>query len=169
MTRSRPHALLRSGARCLALACVLVVTIGGSRADAWGCDGHRAVVLLAERLLSPATVNAMKAVLNASPIDPALKRNCQAVPADRLADEATWADDERAVDPETAAWHFVNYPRSIGSHTENAAPYCRSCVITAIPAEFQALTTTGDAGRKATALRYLLHLLGDVHQPLHAI
>jgi hypothetical protein len=151
------------------LAALLVITIGGSRADAWGCDGHRTVVVLAERLLGPATLTAMREVLSASPVDPQLKRGCQPVAGDRLVDEATWADDERAVDPETASWHFVNYPRSIGAHTENAAPYCRSCAITAIAAEFQTLTTTGDRARKANALRYLLHLIGDIHQPMHAI
>src|SRR4051812_25651319 len=97
----------------LALAVVLLLSGGTADAVAWGCDGHRAVVFIAERLLAPATLAAARATLAASPADPGLRRFCDAVPDDLLADVATWADDYREVEPSTFGWHFVNVPRPV--------------------------------------------------------
>ena len=72
---------------------LLVLGAGTPQALAWGCDGHQAVAMVAERLLSPAIINALKAVLAASPIDPAIKPYCPPLPLDPIADAATWADD----------------------------------------------------------------------------
>jgi nuclease S1 len=143
---------------------------GCGEAAAWGCEGHRAVVYIAERLLPPSTVAAARAVLTASPADPALRRFCDPVPDDRLVDDALWADDYRAVDGSTFGWHFINVPRQVALTTSNEHIYCSggNCVVDAIAAQYRALTTTVDATTKANALRYLLHLVGDVHQPLHA-
>src|SRR5438552_3123983 len=97
--------------RVIVVAALLVLTGEASNAYAWGCEGHRAVAMLAEQMLPSATIAAAKAVLAGSPIDPALKRGCPAVAGDPLADEATWADDYRADHPETFGWHFANIPR----------------------------------------------------------
>ena len=150
---------------------VLLLTIGRSSAFAWGCDGHRAVAMLAERLLPPATARAAAAVLTASPADPSLRRGCEPVPSDIIAEVSTWADDQRAVDPATGSWHFINLPRAIGSVPRNYARYCArgNCAIDAIVAQFRALTTSSDAAMRASALRFIIHVVGDLHQPLHAI
>src|SRR5690349_278578 len=105
-------------------AALLMLTAGQSSAYAWGCEGHRAVAILAERMLPPATIAAAKAVLAASPVDPALIRGCPAVPGDPIADEATWADDYRNDHPETFGWHFSNIPRVFPSNTANPATAC---------------------------------------------
>jgi hypothetical protein len=154
----------------LAAAVTLVLTIGCANASAWGCDGHRAVVYIAERLLPPATIAAMKTTLAAAPIDPTLPRFCDAVPDDPIADSATWADDDRAVDPTTSGWHFIDVPRGVTLTASNEPAYCPggNCAVDAIVAQFRALTTSPDAAVKGRALRFLLHLVGDLHQPLHA-
>lgn len=157
--------------RRVAIVALLLVAGGRSNALAWGCDGHRAVALIAERLLAPATLTLVRAVLTASPVDPALKRGCEPVPSDIVADVASWADDQRAADPATGGWHFVNFPRSIGSNTASAAKYCPAgnCIVDAMAAQFQVLKTSIDSRRRANALRFVIHLAGDIHQPLHAI
>ena len=156
--------------RTILLAAAVWLAFGSSQAAAWGCDGHRAVVFLAERLLPPATLSAAKAVLAASPVAPSLSRFCDAVADDPLADEATWADDYRAVDGATAGWHFINLPRQASLTASNEPGFCHSgnCVVDAIAAQYRTLTTSHDAKAKANALRFLLHFAGDIHQPLHA-
>jgi hypothetical protein len=156
--------------RTCGLAAVFLFAAGTPSASAWGCDGHRAVALIAERLLSPAAVASINRVLAASPIDAAIKPYCPPLPLDPIADASTWADDNRAIDPSTAPWHFIDFPTAVGSHNRNYKQYCPAgkCVIDAIVAQFQALTTTADLKVKGNALRYLIHFVGDLHQPLHA-
>jgi hypothetical protein len=141
-----------------------------SDAAAWGCDGHRAVVYIAERLVPPATLARARAVLTASPAEPALRRFCDAVPDDPLVDDAAWADDYRAVDPGTAGWHFINLPRQARLSASNEQAFCPAgkCVVEAIVAQYRLLTTSLDPQARANALRFVVHLVGDIHQPLHA-
>jgi hypothetical protein len=156
--------------RTLFLASVCLLTIGRSNALAWGCDGHRAIAYIAERLLPPAAIAAAKATLTASPVDPTLKRFCEPVAGDPIADGSTWADDYRDIDPSTFGWHFINVPRSIALTRSNEHKYCSSgnCVVEAIVAQFDTLTTSSDAAARANALRFIVHFVGDMHQPLHA-
>ena len=146
-----------------------VVAIGCRDADAWGCDGHRAVVFIAERLLSPATLSRIRPDLAAAPIDPALRRFCEPVADDPIADSSTWADDYRDVDATTAGWHFIDVPRDATLTAASARTWCPAgrCVVDVIAAQFRVLRSA-DATSKGNALRFLLHLIGDIHQPLHA-
>ncbi len=154
----------------LVIAAALLLSAGTTDAVAWGCEGHRVVVFIAERLLRASTIAAANATLAASPVDPALKHFCDPVSDDLLADAALWADDYRDVDPSTFGWHFVNVPRTVALTAANESKYCPggNCVIDAIAAQFRALTSSPDAGMKASALRFILHFVGDLHQPLHA-
>jgi hypothetical protein len=154
----------------LLAAVALVLTIGCSDAMAWGCDGHRAVVFIAERLLPAATLASVRATLAAAPIDPALRRFCDPPADDTIADSSTWADDYRDVDATTFGWHFIDVPRGVRLTASNEHTYCRNgdCAVAAIAAQFRVLTTSSNATAKGNALRFLLHLIGDLHQPLHA-
>jgi len=156
--------------RALLFAGVLLTTCGSSPAFAWGCQGHRTVAILAERLVDAKTRQAVKAVLTASPIDPALDRACFPTDSDPIVDAATWADDVRGVMKETAEWHFIDYPLSVDAQA-GFTKFCAgsNCVIAAIVNQFNKLKTSSDKAEKAKALRFLLHFVGDVHQPLHAI
>ena len=157
--------------RVFLLSGVLVMFVGTPQALAWGCDGHQAVAMIAERLLSPAAINALKAVLAASPIDPAIKPYCTPLPLDPVADAATWADDNRVLDPATAGWHFIDFPLAVGKKTSDYTKYCPlgNCIVDAIVAQYHTLMTTADAAQKGNALRYIIHFVGDIHEPLHAI
>jgi hypothetical protein len=157
--------------RILVSAFVLLLTAGCADALAWGCIGHQTVAIIAERTAKPSALATAKAVLAAGPIDPALKRGCEPVSSDPLADASTWADDERAVQPATAPWHFVNLPRTLVSRSANPAPYCGGgrCIVDAITTQYQTLRTSSNPSEKASALRFLIHFVGDIHQPLHVI
>jgi hypothetical protein len=157
--------------RVLAFVFALLLSAGCADALAWGCIGHQTVAIIAERTARPSAVAAARAVLGAAPIDPVLKRGCEPVASDPLVDAATWADDERGVEPATAPWHFINLPRSLVSASANPVPYCTSgrCIVEAILAQYRTLRTSTDPVQKGSALRFLVHFLGDIHQPLHVV
>src|SRR5436305_3343582 len=150
---------------------LVVMVLSSARAEAWGCDGHRAIAILAERYAQPAAVAAAKALLAAHPIDPALNRFCGPFSGDPIVDAATWADDYRNVDQSTAPWHFIDFPRATPDAAAHYTTYCPrgQCIVHAIVQQYGIARTSSSAEARATALRYLIHFIGDVHQPLHAI
>jgi hypothetical protein len=175
--RARPEFKRGFMLRIVALSIILSVSVGESQAWAWGCEGHQAIAIAAERLLPAPTRALVNAVLAASPIDPMLRRFCESPAGSPLGDSATWADDFRDVEPATGAWHFINIPRAVGDHTGDYKRYCTAppspggaaCIVDALVAQYRTLTTTRDRRLKADALRFIVHFAGDIHQPLHAI
>ena len=158
--------------RCLVLltATFLFLICAPSSAWAWGCEGHQVIALIAERKLTPHALAMVKQILSDSPIDPSLSRYCKEGPADPIADASTWADDIRPLRPETAPWHYVDIP--LGASRRGIAQFCplpESCVTQAITDQLAVLRSPGiDPQKRAEALRFLIHFVGDLHQPLHA-
>jgi hypothetical protein len=152
--RRRPPGSRRLG-RLLA-ALLLVPSLAG----AWGPQGHRLVAALAWDDLTPA-VRAEITTLLAGEADPTLPGI------------ANWADRLREEDPglgrRSARWHYVN----IAGHDcgYDAAIACRGgdCVVEAINAQAAIL---GDRSQpletRRQALKFVVHFVGDVHQPMHA-
>ena len=103
------------------------------------------------------------------PIDPGLSRYCKEANLDAFADSSTWADDERSVNPSTSGWHFIDMPR--GAPVGDALQYCpqsKGCVTKAIGDQLALLGNPNTpAAARADALRYVIHFIGDIHQPLH--
>ncbi|MGG6463370.1 S1/P1 nuclease [Solilutibacter silvestris] len=137
----------------LLLACALPVL-------AWAPLGHRLVGDLAERHLTPAA-KAEVAKLLAGEREPT------------LAGVANWADELRNTDPDrfkrTSRWHYVKLTGPECAY--EPAKECKdgSCVIAAIEAQLAILRDRSqplDARRDA--LKFVVHLVGDVHQPFHA-
>lgn len=122
-------------------------------ASAWGADGHRIIAMLAEAQLSPAARKEINRLL-------ALE------PEATLAGVSTWADEHR--NPATAAWHYVNFPR--GDCNYQAARDCPDgkCVVAAVDRQIEILKSSADDKMRLTALKYVVHFIGDIHQPLHA-
>jgi hypothetical protein len=147
----------------------LVAVCSPSPAQAWGCKGHQVVALLAEKHLTPRALAMVNQILNASPIDPALSRYCKEGRIDPMADASTWPDDIRPLRPETAPWHYVDIP--MGTTRREVEKYCDpkdGCVTRAIRDELATLRSTdADPLKRAEALRFLIHFVGDMHQPLH--
>jgi S1/P1 Nuclease len=152
----------------LTAALLLCALAFAPRATAWGCRGHETVAMLAEKHLDPQAKQALLALLTANPIDPQLKRYCGQTGQDAFADSSTWADDERSRDPKTAPWHFIDIP--IGVAHGSAKDFCGTggCVLTAIVDQLAILKDKNAPGAKrAAALRFIIHFVADLHQPLH--
>ncbi len=144
-------------------------------AQAWGCKGHQTVAYLAELHLTPEAKQFVHQLLSENPIDPALKRWCGGGGLDEMADSATWADDYRDLDKTvnkdhpTAEWHFIDIP--LGATQDQIQKFCAAtgCVTKAITDQLVILKDKNAAGpNRAMALRFIIHFVGDIHQPLHA-
>lgn len=152
----------------IAGALVLAGLVCGSPIFAWGCKGHQIVALIAENHLNPSAGVMVKEILEAAPIDSTLNRYCSQSGLDAFADSSTWADDERTIRPETGAWHYLDIPR--GAAKADVSKFCAAegCVTSAIEAQLAILRDmTASARARGDALRFLIHFVGDMHQPLH--
>jgi hypothetical protein len=84
-----------------------------------------------------------------------------------FADAASYAD-EVIRDQDHAgdfnAWHYVNWPVNKNKYS----PFCKlECIIKSIGQQINAAKTATTNDQKALALSWILHLVGDLHQPLH--
>ena len=127
------------------------------------------VALLAEKHLTPHALGMAKKILAEVPIDPSLSRYCKPGASDPLADASTWPDDMRGQRPETAPWHYIDIP--LGTTRREVEKFCdpkESCVTRAIAEELATLRSKEASPKdRADALRFLIHFVGDLHQPLH--
>ncbi len=137
------------------LAGIAALCAGTGPAAAWGTEGHRLIAAVAERHLSPTAAEQARALLAAEP-DPS------------LAGVSSWADAHRAARRETGRWHYVDIP-----HDEpgfDAARDCPTgdCVVVKLQNFAAQLADAGvSAEQRAVALKWVVHLVGDLHQPLH--
>ncbi len=159
----RRHAPLRSrprtptgcqGLRAVVIWLIMSALIAGSppTAHAWGRLGHRASARLTESRLSPRARALIQDLLE---------------PDESLADASTWADEHSRDIPGSASWHYVNV--SIASaHYDRRDCKARGCVVSKI-AEFREILADRHAprARRRQALRFFVHLVQDLHQPLH--
>ena len=160
--------ILRAG--IFASFLILSIVSLPASARAWGCEGHQVIALLAEKHLTPHALATAKQILADSPIDPSLSRFCKEGGIDAMSDGSTWPDDIRAQRPETALWHYVDIP--LDTTRREIEKYCdpkEGCVTRAITDQLAILRTSdADPRKRADALRFLIHFVGDLHQPLHA-
>jgi len=152
-------------------AMVLIAAAGlasAPAAQAWGCKGHQTVALIAEKHLTPEAKQMVQTLLNGNPIDPALKRYCGDATRDAMADASTWADDVRS-QAKNGPLHYIDIPR--GARRAPLSEFCGKdgCVTKAIEDDLAVMKDKNtDAAKRAEAMRYLIHFVGDLHQPLHA-
>lgn len=131
-----------------------------STASAWGALGHGIVGELAERHLDP-NAKATVATLLAGEADPT------------LAGIANWADTLRNEDPErfkaTSRWHYINAQGGgCGFEVERDCPDGQ-CVVAAIEQQRAILADRSQPMEaRRDALKFIVHLVGDAHQPMHA-
>src|SRR5260370_359766 len=108
-------------------------------------------------------------LLGENPIDPKLRRWCGNATMDLMVDASTWPDDVRN-ERKNGPWHYIDIPR--GKHKGDLTEYCGAdgCVTRAIEEQRAILKDkSADPLKRAEAIRYLIHFVGDLHQPLHAI
>jgi hypothetical protein len=102
-------------------------------------------------------------------MDPKLRRWCGNATTDLMVDASTWPDDVRN-ERKNGPWHYIDIPR--GKHKGELVGYCgpEGCVTRAIEEQRAILKDkSADSLKRAEAIRYLVHFVGDLHQPLHAI
>jgi hypothetical protein len=125
---------------------------------AWGTDGHRAVARVAEARLSDKARTAVQALLG----------------TETLVDVANWADGVRGTThPATFNWHFTDVP--INVRRFNRARDCRldpekgDCSVAALERLTAILRDTSKSEvERREALKFIVHIIGDIHQPLHS-
>jgi hypothetical protein len=129
-------------------------------AGAWGRPAHRVVAELAQAQLRPGARVEVERLLAAEP-EPT------------LAGVSAWADELRQEGGEAGKrskrWHYVDFGGPDCEYVPARDCPDGDCVVAAINREFLRLSDRRrpDAER-AEALKYLVHFVGDVHQPLHA-
>jgi len=146
-----------------------LLTCSASPAKAWGCKGHQTVAWIAEKHLTAEARQLVEKLLGENSIDPQLKRWCGNATTDLLVDASTWPDDVRN-ERKNGPWHYIDIPR--GKHKGNLDGYCapEGCVTSVIEQQRAILKDNStDPVKRAEALRYLVHFVADMHQPLHAI
>ena len=138
------------------IATLLFVVAGVPDAWAWGSEGHRVVAEIAEQFLEPSTARQVHELL-------AIENETT------LSAVSNWADQIRGQRRNTAAWHYVNIPiNASGYDAERDCPR-GNCVVAKIDQFSAELRDRGASpGRRLEALKFLVHFVGDVHQPLHA-
>jgi hypothetical protein len=123
---------------------------------AWGPQGHEIVAQIAAREMTPAARTEVEALLSGDA-------------AVMMSANANWADEIRQDRPETAAWHFVDIELG-ATHYDPARDCPRSdCIVAQIQKDRRILADRhAPLPDRIEALRFLIHFLGDIHQPLHA-
>jgi SAM-dependent methyltransferase len=143
---------------------VLLLAVSGS-AYAWGPEGHRVVGDIATRYLNAGARAQVAELLR-------YDRLADGEPSGRrtLGEVASWADEIKDFDwgRRRASWHYDDV--SLCGNAEYAR-YCRNgrCASTQLERQIEVL---GDPSARLRtrneALKWIVHLVGDIHQPLHA-
>lgn len=135
--------------------------------QAWGPQGHRLVARLAAGQLTPAAAQHVTWLLGTQ----------------TLADVASWADRHVAEQVQTSWWHYLNIPpdaagydrdrdcpRQPGATPGSRSDTWRDCIVDRILYFEQRLADPSlDRADRAIALKYVVHFIGDLHQPFHAL
>lgn len=118
----------------------------------WFELGHRLVAAIAESRLTPAAAGAARDLLGGQ----------------SLQDASVWADQIREQRRGTAPLHFVNIPLTAAAYDPARDCPGGRCIIAACDSFARVVADpTRPRAERTEALRFLAHLIGDLHQPLH--
>jgi S1/P1 Nuclease len=144
----------------------LLVWLAPTKLLGWGRDGHAIIATLAEAHLTESARLGVKALLKDQ----------------SLASVSSWADEVRPQRDETYDWHFVDIPKNAAAFDEARDCYRpddnhaeaqtdhHNCVVDRIGMFQQVLMNpSASETERVEALKFIVHFVGDVHQPLHAI
>lgn len=136
----------------------------------WGFEGHEIVAAIARGYLTHQV---------RAKVDQMLVTDQDPLTAHDMLEESTWADRYRSAHKETSEWHFVDieldHPDLQGAcfgfpaaETVASQGPAHDCVVNKV-SEFskELATPTLPAAERLLALKFLLHFVGDMHQPLH--
>jgi hypothetical protein len=154
------HSSSRIPAR-LAVVAVALLGLISRPAAAWWDEGHQIVAEIASRHLSTPARAKIEALLADMP-------EYATMPA-----AATWPDRVAKLDPKYSfafTSHFVNVESRLSPGELYALCLQKAgCVATGVAYSIEILRSTrASKSERAEALRFLIHFVGDAHQPLHA-
>jgi hypothetical protein len=136
-----------------------------SPAFPWWESGHQAIARVAAAHLTPAASTRIARILDIPDTPESI--------ADALARASTWADETKN-DSKTGPWHYIDL--TIQDHKSDIPERCKDDNCAPARIRLFAEQLAGHPAHPANtrwsqldALRYLVHLVGDIHQPLHAI
>ena len=144
------HHLIKRNWHCVT---TLILSLTCQVAFGWGFLGHQTVAIIAEQNLSPAAKQEVDRLL-------ALESG------QTLSSISIWADEHRS--RSTGSWHYVNFPRNTCEYEELRDCPNGNCVVAVIKKQLQILELNTSDENRLKALKYLVHFVGDIHQPLHA-
>lgn len=136
--------------KILSLCLLFPLLIG--QAFAWGQNGHRVVGFVAEKHLSKKAKKQIRKILEGN----------------SLAEVSVWMDDIRSDDAydHTHDWHWVTVPA--GMKYEDTEKNPKGDLIMKIEELVEALKAGNlTAEQEEEYLKFLVHLVGDLHQPMH--
>jgi hypothetical protein len=122
----------------------------------WGVTGHRSIGKIAEIHLIPQAKAAVRELIGDT----------------TLADVSTWADEVRGQPAyrSTGPWHYINLPLGL-SRTDfetTVKGMTQENVYSALQQQERILGSTASTRtQKVEALKYIVHFVGDLHQPMH--
>ncbi len=128
----------------------------------WWETGHQTVARIAAAHLTPAARTRVARILEVPDTPEAV--------ADALAKASTWADETKN-DTKTGEWHYIDL--TLQDHKSDIPERCKddNCAPARIRLFAAQLSSRKPNSRwsEADALRFLVHFVGDIHQPLHTI
>jgi hypothetical protein len=141
----------------------LAASLAPDDARAWGQAGHRALAAVADAMLSESARASVAELL----ID---DRNLEGSPRRSLAEVAGWADEIRGTPLDRPRWHFDDRPVcKSGLAARNWRCLDGDCASARLEELAGVLADVRNPPRaRRLALKWVVHLVGDLHQPLHA-
>ena len=140
-----------SGEKWIPVFLLILILFPLSDVWAWGPMGHRIVGEIAETRLLPEVKTEIRENFNIK----------------KLSDVANWADTVRKKRSQSP-WHYCNIKVSEWAYDKNRDCPEGSCVVEKIREFTRALLEERlSPAKRKEALMYLIHFVGDVHQPLH--
>src|SRR5215510_13492606 len=119
----------------------------------WGEKGHHIVAYIAEANLTAPALKQVKSVLG----------------KESLADASYWPDLLRREMRDLDSLHYINLPPDATSYDRQRDCPDRNCIVEALPWYIRILAAEDTPkSERRIALRFVAHLVGDIHQPLHA-
>jgi len=132
--------------------------ITATGAQAWDNGGHLLVDEIAARHLRPEVVGKIASLL------PLIDASCHAGRPYDFVNAGTWLDDVRKINREWSKWHYVDVPCAGNAFVEPNPPHALWALDRAT-AVLGSRDATPQA--RAEALGQVIHLVADIHQPLH--
>lgn len=158
----RPRRSIPQPVLWLLVVALVVAPPGASPVQAWGTTGHMLTAQVAYNSLSPlARAEADRLIAVLAEADP---RTAHFVPASVWMDEVR-ASGLRAMD----TWHYINLPINGDGLAEVPAALDTNVVWAIDQAAATLAHPEATDFERAFMLRILLHVVGDVHQPLHCV